>query len=107
MGKEEKKDKKVLFTGKTQPVAKVATPKTKRIRRTQKQIIVDKIEKTYKDKVISSVFGAEMKKIIASLDVLQSSIIKTKKPKEDVILAMFSSEELENLLKQKKQIETK
>lgn len=107
MGKEEKKDKKVLFTGKTQPVAKVATPKKKRIRRTQKQIIVDKIEKTYKDKVISSVFGAEMKKIIASLDVLQSSIIKTKKPEEDVILAMFSSEELENLLKQKKQIETK
>lgn len=107
MGKEEKKDKKVLFTGKTQPVAKVATPKKKRIRRTQKQIIVDKIEKTYKEKVISSVFGAEMKKIIASLDVLQSSIIKTKKPKEDVILAMFSSEELENLLKQKKQIETK
>ena len=107
MGKEEKKDKKVLFTGKTQPVAKVATPKKKRIRRTQKQVVLDKIEKIYKQKVLASVYGAEIKKITESLDVLQSSILKKKKPKDDVILDMFSAEELENLLKQKKQMETK
>lgn len=93
---------KEIFKGKPEEVQ----PKH-RNRRTQKQVIVDKIEKTFKDKVISSVYGAEMKKILASLDILQSSMVKKKKPKEDVILTLFSAEELENLLKQKKQMETK
>lgn len=93
---------KEIFKGKSEEVQ----PKP-RTRRTQKQVIVDKIEKTFKYKVIASVYGAEMKKIIASLDLLQASMVKKKKPKEDVILTLFSAEELENLLKQKKQMENK
>lgn len=93
---------KEIFKGKPEEVQ--SKPRT---RRTQKQVIVDKIEKTFKDKVIASVYGAEMKKIIASLDLLQASMVKKKKPKEDVILTLFSAEELENLLKQKKQMENK
>lgn len=96
--------KNEIFKGKPEVQS---AEKKKRIRRTQKQVVLDKIEKIYKDRVISSVFGAEMKKITASLDVLQSSILKKKKPKDDVILDMFSAEELEALLKQKKQMETK
>ena len=97
--------KEQVFKGKPEEVK--AEEKKKRTRRTQKQVLIDKIEKTYKNRVLSSVYGAEIKKIIASLDVLQNSVTKKIKPKDDVILDMFSAEELENLLKKKKELESK
>ncbi len=99
------RSKEQVFKGKPEEVK--VEEKKKRTRRTQKQVVLDKIEKIYKQKVLASVYGAEIKKITESLDILQINITKKKKPKDDVILDMFSAEELENLLKQKKQMETK
>lgn len=101
------RNKEQVFKGKPEEIKATSTEKKKRVRRTQKQVVLDKIEKIYKQKVLASIYGAEIKKITESLDILQSSILKKKKPKDDVILDMFSAEELEALLKQKKQMETK
>ena len=95
------RSKKQVFKGKPEEVK--ATEKKKRIRRTQKQVVLDKISKAYQSKVKSEIYEEKFQKINECLDVLQNSIFNKKKPKDDVILDMFSAEELERLLQQKKQ----
>lgn len=91
--------KQVLFTGKTEKVE--TEKKEKRIRRTQKQIVLDLIAKIYKEKVIASVYGAELKKITACLDVLQNALSNRVKITEEDVINQFSVEQLQAILAKK------
>lgn len=91
--------KQVLFTGKAEKVE--TAEKGKRIRRTQKQIVLDQIQKLYKEKVIASVYGAELKKITACLDILQNALSNRVKITEEDVINQFSIEELQAILAKK------
>lgn len=100
MGKSEQKK---LITGKAQTAKQEKKEtKAKRIRRTKKQIIVDKLEKFYKEDVIASVFGSEMKKIVASLEKLESSM-KNKGPVKRFSAKRIAKKVTKDLTEEQKQ----
>lgn len=75
--------------------------KKQRIRRGKKEIILEKVQKFYQQKVKGEVYTAEFAKISASIDEMEKNILKKKKPSNQTILDLFSAEELKALLEQK------
>lgn len=94
----DKKSEK-LITGKPEKVQEQG--KKQRIRRSKKDIIIEKVQKFYQAKVKADVFSAEVEKISASIETLEKNIMKKKKPSNETILELFSADELKALLEQK------